>query len=810
MTTMALDGIGKLLSEVGAPGTFTARRTAAADDLHLEVKGLGRLRFPISRAQAQRLCRIARPARYGRGEQTLLDRRVRDTWEIPKSRLKIDRRRWNRTLLAVLEALRADLGLPGGCRLKAELHSMLVYAPGQFFLRHQDSEKADEMVGTLVVTLPAAFKGGAIVVEHQGEKVTYRASKQPVSFIAFYADCHHEVRPVKEGYRIVLTYSLMLEGDGAAAATLATETAPATVDALAGHLHEHFETPLPSRRPWEKDAPPREPPRRLVYLLDHQYTERGLGWHSLKGNDAARVAVLRAAAARAGCEMVLALAEVHETWDCMEDGWDEPRYGRQRRWARDEDDEWYADDETPAHDPDRYTLVDLQDSSITLRRWIEPSGKAAPVVTGVDNEEVCHTPPPSALKPYASEYEGYMGNYGNTMDRWYRRAAIVVWPRERAFAVRAEASPAWALEALKQRIRVGAMSEAKEMAASLLPFWETVARSEERRGFFDKALCVAEGLDTATLATSLLQPFQVEALTPGRAPAFAALVKRYGEAWARGLLSEWSDPHDEWMRLDGRDGLAWLASLPRLCGALRAADDAAGTLAARLLLQDRWGWLKDAIEEWRGLLPPSQRDKALASLAGPILGFLQSTAVVKADDLGNAAVTVLCADENELLLPCLVQMLRAAAETGAPTMQAAPSLDPVRRHCARLLEVRLALPERDEEDWSIDLPRGCSCGLCRKLGAFLADPEATRLEWPLAKEGRRHVHGRLDTHELPVRHETRRSGRPYTLLLDKTKALFDREAADRRSQRADLEWLSRLASASNPGRPPGARRKTKK
>ena len=33
------------------------------------------------------------------------------------------------------------------------------------------------------------------------------------------------------------------------------------------------------------------------------------------------------------------------------------------------------------------------------------------------------------LTPYASEYEGYMGNYGNTMDRWYRRAALVVWPQ---------------------------------------------------------------------------------------------------------------------------------------------------------------------------------------------------------------------------------------------------------------------------------------------------------------------------------------------------------------------------------------------
>ena len=227
-----LKRIGEILGAVGSPGCFTARRTATAEDLQLEVQGLGRLHLPVSRAQAERLCRLARPARYGRGEKTLLDRRVRDTWEIPRSRVKIDRRRWNRTLLPVLEELRADLGLADGCRLKAELHSFLVYGPGQFFLPHQDSEKADAMVGTLVVTLPASFKGGALIVEHQGEKVVDRGSRRQLSFVAFYADCRHEVQPVKEGYRLALTYNLILEGGKTAITAAAAE--PATVAWIVG------------------------------------------------------------------------------------------------------------------------------------------------------------------------------------------------------------------------------------------------------------------------------------------------------------------------------------------------------------------------------------------------------------------------------------------------------------------------------------------------------------------------------------------------------------------------------------------------
>ena len=48
---------------------------------------------------------------------------------------------------------------------------------------------------------------------------------------------------------------------------------------------------------------------------------------------------------------------------------------------------------------------------------------------------MCVTTPSADLVPHQSEYEGYMGNYGNTLDRWYRRAAIVVWPLDRAFGV---------------------------------------------------------------------------------------------------------------------------------------------------------------------------------------------------------------------------------------------------------------------------------------------------------------------------------------------------------------------------------------
>ena len=148
MHSSGRERLAALLVRASGDGSFSAARTAPTGDLQLEVRGVGPIELPVPPTQARALCEVARPGRYGRGEQTLTDRRMRDMWEVPKSRVKLDKRRWNDTLLPVLERLGRDLGIPEGCTLRAETHSMLVYGPSQFFVEHQDSEKDDDMVGT--------------------------------------------------------------------------------------------------------------------------------------------------------------------------------------------------------------------------------------------------------------------------------------------------------------------------------------------------------------------------------------------------------------------------------------------------------------------------------------------------------------------------------------------------------------------------------------------------------------------------------------------------------------------------------------
>ena len=213
MGRTARERLARLLDDAEVPGAFSAQILAPADALQVEVDGVGVVQAPVRAPLAKKLIAVGRPAKFGRGEQTLTDTSVRDTWEITPDLVTLDGPVWEATLGAVLDGVRDELGLPPTTRLRAELHAMLVYGKGQFFLPHQDSEKDDAMVGTLVVSLPSAHTGGELVVEHGGESVTYWTSKEDLSFVAFYADCRHQVRPVKSGYRVTLTLNLLADSE---------------------------------------------------------------------------------------------------------------------------------------------------------------------------------------------------------------------------------------------------------------------------------------------------------------------------------------------------------------------------------------------------------------------------------------------------------------------------------------------------------------------------------------------------------------------------------------------------------------------
>jgi len=768
-----LDEITEALAAIAGPGTFAVELACPSSDLHLCVDGVGPIRFPISTAAATKLRKSARPAPFGRRDETLYDTGVRDTGEIAAAHVEIGER-WKRALDAQLAVVRRRLGLPEGGTLTAVLDKMLVYGRGQFFAPHQDSERGDDMVGTLVVELPCQHRGGAVVIEHLGKKKVYAgAARGPsdLGLLAFYADCHHEVQPVTSGCRVTLTYQLVHRGRA--------EPAPprerAAVDRLAACVEAYFATPIAPR--YGAAAP--QKPDRLIYLLDHEYTERSLDWARLKSADRARVAALCEVADRLDCEAWLALADVHESWNCEEDeGWG--GYG----WGRyDEDDDDDDDDEGEDDGEGEHTLLDLIDSDVMLRHWVGRDGKAAREMTlSPDIDEVVSTRGSSEMSPFKSEHEGYMGNYGNTVDRWYHRAAFVMWPRERSFVLRAKASPSWAVREIARLLKKGDADEARRRARELLPFWSRPAGKDDHEAFLRRLLDVVEALDDAGLAHGLLAPLGTDLLRLRTVLVFAGLVARHGLAWGQRLFATWAEER----RPYGTP--SWLPVLPRLCESLVARGRHGAALAAWLLAREVRSF--EEAHAARRALPRGPRDELSGQAArDDLAALLETAAVIGATAARDDLIAFLVAPATALSPLFAGALFRKFREERTPEAARALGLGRLHDHVVGALEQALAAPPRRADDWSIDPPAGCHCALCQELAAFLRDPGRRQHAWPLAKEKRRHIHGRIDLADLPVSHVTRRQGSPQTLVLTKLPALFERAAALRAEQAALLAWL---------------------
>ena len=233
------------------PDCFWAEGRLPAGHLAIEVEGLGLLPQPLPPAQAQALHDLSEPAQFGLRDQTLLDTTVRHTGEISADLLSLD---WQPDAFAALkQAVAQALGVE---QIDAWLHNLLIYGPGQFFKPHQDTEKHPGMVATLVLVWPSPHIGGTLRVQ-LGQQETVLSSQhlqaQDLRWFAFYADCRHEVLPVQEGWRVALTFDLVLP---AQAARPVVDAALQT--AVEGALRQQFglDSDALNMAPW-------------VLLLDH-------------------------------------------------------------------------------------------------------------------------------------------------------------------------------------------------------------------------------------------------------------------------------------------------------------------------------------------------------------------------------------------------------------------------------------------------------------------------------------------------------------------------------------------------------------
>jgi hypothetical protein len=238
-----------------------------------------------------------------------------------------------------------------------------------FLMNAISTEKVAGMFATIVIILPSKFTGGSLKLSHARESTIVDAAPHSLfatHVAAWYTDVYHSVSPVQSGYRLALSYNLI------------HTNAPSLKPTLAGMSVEAQEL-RHVMLSWKQAYDP----EKIIYLLDHMYSEYNLRASTLKGKDAARVAHLRAVAEELRFRVCLVTAELHQSGQAEDDGYYGPNYSLEDV----EESEFKITD-----------AFDLNGNDIELHQDLE-----------VDDDD-CIPYPLSKTDLDEEEYEGYQGN----------------------------------------------------------------------------------------------------------------------------------------------------------------------------------------------------------------------------------------------------------------------------------------------------------------------------------------------------------------------------------------------------------------
>ena len=763
-----------ILSDVNQPGDFFIAGVVEIPMPRVEVADVGTLSFPIPRPQIEAMMQHATRAPYGRGEETIVDTSVRNVWQISPGAVKISGKSWAASFENILAKVTVGLGCHDPA-ISAELYKLLVYDRGGFFLAHRDTEKTAGMFGTLVLTLPSAYRGGALRIRHADREVTVETnSTEPseLSFVAFYADCEHEALPVQEGNRVCLVYNLVQKPAKGKDRILKTPNYGSQVATAATILEGYWNSP--------------NAPAKIAWLLDHQYSPAGLSFSSLKGADAAKSQVLMQAAAQAQCVAHLGVVHIGETGSAEEEYYYNSRRGR-----------YESEDEDTS-----FTAITVDDSWQYVDEWRDTDDHA--VEFGPIPLREGELLPAGALDKEPADNGRLMeasGNEGATYERSYYRAALVLWPANRMIDVLLGAGVVATLPYLKRLAAGGkqARPEAVATAQRIVEAWPSDARRLDRYSIRMKS---PESSDRTTMITAL-----VELNEP-------ALLHRF----IREAVTS---------TYDGSENAALLRSVSAL-GDIQAATVLSALVGARM--PDRPSECTELLLALAGNPSPLFRQVAEAAVAGlDSIGMPESKSdgtfrrweeanggrqrSLAPEFIANLfsglrhfndgklcdAAADKIASRPKVFHPVTL-VVPAIEQIRAEQVPMPPAFDRAIQHlwtsAAEFLLLHSEAPPHPPSDWRLQAELSCTCADCRELQAFALDPNASVHRFRVKKERRQHLHQVIDRHRLDMTHVTERLGSPQSMVCTKDRRTFEVRMKEYQDEIAAMRKLVKLAHQS--------------
>ena len=630
------------------------------------------------------------------------------------------------------------------------------------------------MIATLVVALPTAGKGGDLVIRHLDREATVSLQvDEPggLKYAAFYADCVHRTQPVESGHRVSLVYNVVMK-PGAGPTLLAPPDYAGQIAEVSGILSEWAETG--------------RGPRKIVWLLEHEYSELGLGQAALKGLDEAVGRTLRQAAERSGCVLHSAILSIEES--CLPDYDDVDEYGREIDYTGRE-----------------CAIEEVFECSRTLESWAEPdlTGSELPAIPLIDEEPL----PVGCLddaEPDEQTLFEASGNEGVSLERSYRLAAFVLWPRSREVSVIADGSMKAAIEYAERMLTAGpadcgAPVTGSELVAQLIDCWPehgpAVYSFQPRTQIdpsFESLLAllskVSDEEQSARFVCEVVakqyQAAMNDALAPFLGQAEPATLARFFPALMEASAS--------------RSPNAVLALVARVRMSQSRRAETASEEACRIAIRAALQVLPEAFvpslaegePKWTRPAPQALSADGVRDLFAEChrLG-LHSEAESAADLFARHPDQV----DPYRTIPVALKKL---GETARGFTRSKAYALVWHLSCRRLLE-RSAVPPEAPTDERIEPPARCSCEHCQELRAFCLDPEAKMKRFRAAQYIRGQVERCIKMENLDIDCRTEASGRPYTLVCEKVPKSYLRRFNLHAADIDSMQTLSRAAPTND-------------
>jgi predicted 2-oxoglutarate/Fe(II)-dependent dioxygenase YbiX len=790
----AKQDLEELLESLGESYKFVTSDSLTPVLPGLELKRVGSVGTPVSTADAKRLIAMASQAPYGRGEETIVDPKVRRVWQLEPSQFVLRNAEWNSHLAAIVEAVKQAFGIRQ--KVNAQLYKLLVYEKGSFFAPHRDSEKTPGMFGSLVVCLPSRHAGGSLVVAHdsQTEKVDFggKDAEFKTQYAAFYADCQHKITPVTAGYRICLVYNLAIAGKRQPSAPR-----DSSLVAKAAELLKELFADTTSNM------------SRIVIPFKHQYTEAGLDPQQLKGPDRARADVLIRAAESLDYQCYFSLLTLYESGEADFSTMDYDPYRRRRSyyWSYDEDDEGQDDDS----DDSGVDMGEVYEEERSLEHWLDSRGrKQAFGKMHLEEGEILGLDTKDEWSRRQEVHEA-TGNEGVSVERWYRQGVIVIWPPENYFGIWAREGQASALPALEKLAarakKAAALESCRSFAGEIIGRWIPKQSPTAGTGSSSaRMLVLLERIGTPELVQRFLHDVFPTDFDGSEGKALGGIGHQFGWKTLETPIREFL------ARQKPDDYRTQLGHIVSICESL-CCDPPAFTKERRAVCASFADELAQVLERWDVRPAKSWSHQGAPERAGVVASLVRIFAAISAQrHLDRFLERVLDDKRNyglrEVLIPDLNSIQKWLPDVPAAQSSFSRLLD----HCLAELRAATAHPIEPPQDWTRDAALGCKCEDCGALNRFLRDPTQRVGRFPLRKDRRQHLHQQIDRHQCDCTHVTDRYGSPQTLVCTKTQASFERRLKQFESDKKRLGELEAMKSAKRSAavKPSSGRRTSKK